>query len=544
MATYDWPLALGAPKSLDFQLVQTTVHARSMFGFHGQTVDLHNERWTTKLNVDIRDSQTGAKYEAFLASLRKGTHFVRLPRFDRLTPAGTLQSSAGVMFTALKGSKSVVLFAPYGSTLLAGDLLEVDGQLLEVAEDCSADFHGKVTVPTVNKLKRAVSGVSRDSTATEVSGLGVVSTVAADVLRTSYGTGKNLYWGDNLLVAGTGAYGVGGATLKNGTQNPRGLKPGDVLTISATLWRDALAQQDGATSTLYLWTADSVGTWTGSAIVSSSSLTGEFKSASITLPAAASMYAVAVGLYHQNGVTNYAGTVSAKDIQVELGSSATSFAVGRQPLLENSATNLLLHSSAFNETSVWGVAGTVTVTANNTTAPDGTLTADRIDIALGGGADRIDQVVPDVIPAAGDTYTYSVWLKGTGNVGITVNTTSGLGGSNEVYLDLTDSWVRYTATHTFTSGVTGALRVHGIIMRNPGVATVYAWGAQLEAGAVATSHNPTTTAKVTRAADVINTSVNLQSPTATFKLVSKGAVTYGTGGVMQAMELDFEEAPL
>lgn len=176
---------------------------------------------------------------------------------------------------------------------------------------------------------------------------------------------------------------------------------------------------------------------------------------------------------------------------------------GGKLLVEGEGTNLLRFSSGFSETAYWGATGTAVVTANAATAPDGTMTADLVVITPGAGADRVDQSMPAVQPSAGDVYTYSVWLKGSGTLQIAINTDTGAGGSREIDVVLTSVWTRHSATHTFEPGVTGNLRVHGVIMRNPGSATAYIWGGQVEAGNTATSYIPTTTAAATRAADII-----------------------------------------
>jgi hypothetical protein len=78
-----------------------------------------------------------------------------------------------------------------------------------------------------------------------------------------------------------------------------------------------------------------------------------------------------------------------------------------------------------------------------------------------------------------------------------------------------NGWYRCGLTATAAANGTNNLAIVPIIAsgtaRNPtfagdGVNGVYAWGAQVETGSVATSYIPTTTAAVTRNADVINVS--------------------------------------
>jgi len=186
-------------------------------------------------------------------------------------------------------------------------------------------------------------------------------------------------------------------------------------------------------------------------------------------------------------------------------------------LVEPAATNLCIQSEDINTT--WSPSN-ATITTNDTTAPDGTTTADKLESTTTGSGTQVSQ---NITTSAG-TYTFSVWLK-EGNTTITkirlsdsgtsdneviltwaTRTVSGSGGvTARVVNDLgSGEWIRISLTYTLPAGGTDIVR---IFAGDSGSATageyVHVWGAQLETGPIATSYIPTTTASVTRVKDDI-----------------------------------------
>lgn len=194
-------------------------------------------------------------------------------------------------------------------------------------------------------------------------------------------------------------------------------------------------------------------------------------------------------------------------------------------LTENQRTNLLLRSEEFDNAS-WSKTDT-TITANNTTAPDGATTADLLTEGVAGTA----QTVQAVTATADVNYAYSVFLKpsanndwvvlqfGSGANAVLgwVNITTGSAGSTAVAgtgvaVGITtkvhpSGWVRATLVGSVGSGataITSQIKSASANSTNTRVnnAAYFSWGAQFEDNAAyASSYIPTTTASIQRNGD-------------------------------------------
>jgi len=149
--------------------------------------------------------------------------------------------------------------------------------------------------------------------------------------------------------------------------------------------------------------------------------------------------------------------------------------------------NLLTYTEQFDN-AAWTLdnsgATNPVVTANFGAAPDGTNTADRIQLNKTGGTfSRINQIL-GTLPSA--FYTFSVWLRnnasGIANVGIRVN-------NDGVNCAVTTSWQRFSVTLS-AAGVAAPAQIllFDSIVGNDETADILAWGAQLEASATATAY--------------------------------------------------------
>lgn len=181
-------------------------------------------------------------------------------------------------------------------------------------------------------------------------------------------------------------------------------------------------------------------------------------------------------------------------------------------LIEEQSTNLITYSQTFN-LSTWLIGSAGTVTNNTIVAPDGTLTGNTFTRT---GATYL--AYP--ITATAQNYTSSFYYKagtapniqlsfadGGSTVGsiVTVNTATqaltivnngSTTGSTATITAVGNGWYRVSLTVLAVAG-TYYIGVNSAV----GTGTTFIWGAQLEAGAFATSYIPTVASQVTRSAD-------------------------------------------
>lgn len=200
-------------------------------------------------------------------------------------------------------------------------------------------------------------------------------------------------------------------------------------------------------------------------------------------------------------------------------------------MIEPQRTNLTLYSAELDN-AAWTKTN-ISVTPNIATAPDGTLSADKIVENTATGLHRLRKD-----GALGTVCSLSVFMLAAERTFATVFL-DGPGIRSTVHVDLTNAVIlgevynsstKIASSAKFVGGgyvkVTVSASSAGFIASNvsvanssvlgsdsgnsylgDGVSGIHAWGAQLEAGSFPTSYIPTTTASATRAADVATVSL-------------------------------------
>jgi hypothetical protein len=187
-------------------------------------------------------------------------------------------------------------------------------------------------------------------------------------------------------------------------------------------------------------------------------------------------------------------------------------------LLEKQSTNLTLWSEDFTQ-SDW-IKANASITANNTTSPDGTQNADKIVEDTSNSSHGAYQAIS---VTNGIQYTWSGFFKAAGRTkfrlyaqsastpyveydlsnGTIISTGGSVTGSIE---SMGNGWYRCIATTT-TSGTTGYFNIAiedasgNVVYTGDGTSGIFAWGAQMEASSYVTTLIPTTSASATRVED-------------------------------------------
>jgi hypothetical protein len=214
------------------------------------------------------------------------------------------------------------------------------------------------------------------------------------------------------------------------------------------------------------------------------------------------------------GVEFYGGAVTATidNISVKLlaGNHATQATSGQRPTYGvnpiTGTRNLLTFTEQFDNAAWYKDAATISV--NAITAPDGTLTADKL-VENTANSPHDMYALPAAQPIA--TFTYSLYVKASGRTkfrlqqtnttgyGVAfdlsaLTATSILGGAVGVITGVGDGWYRCSMTYTTAASFSPTLALFladasgSVSYTGDGTSGIYIWGAQFEQSATATAY--------------------------------------------------------
>lgn len=216
-------------------------------------------------------------------------------------------------------------------------------------------------------------------------------------------------------------------------------------------------------------------------------------------------------------------------------------------LVEPAATNLVQQSQTFSGN--WTITSSASVTANNLTAPDGTLTGSTLNY---GSTPSSRIASPNALTlASGTTYAVSVYLRGgtsaRSQIGIydgasnlwlcsitwsggVPTAAGGAGISNAASTPVVGGWYRITFNVTGTGSAFNMLLYPDATGAGGNIGI---WGADVEVGSGPTSYIPTTSGTATRTADIITLPTGAAG--ATWTLAARGLLAPGQDGTQVDM---------
>jgi hypothetical protein len=119
-----------------------------------QTMSLPGTRWAVLMEINNQAPDARARVEGFLTRIRQANR-IEMHRLDRPRPIGTIALNGVTLAATASAFASTVSLSGCGAstTMQAGSMIGIGGQLLMVAQDATANGSGQMTVQLTHALR-------------------------------------------------------------------------------------------------------------------------------------------------------------------------------------------------------------------------------------------------------------------------------------------------------------------------------------------------------------------------------------------------------
>lgn len=187
MTTYAYPdTAPFRPQSFVAGLKSSVLVSTSPLNGSVQTVELLGDRWTFALDYAPHTLADQSALEGFWNRIRGRANRVQIWHMGRAAPRGTMRGSPTLSGSHARGALTLSITTTAGATLLAGDLIGINSQIVQAAADATADGAGTMTLQIVAPLRAAAS----NGTAVSWDKPTALFMVNNDQVRVPYGVGQ------------------------------------------------------------------------------------------------------------------------------------------------------------------------------------------------------------------------------------------------------------------------------------------------------------------------------------------------------------------
>lgn len=161
MSTIDWPTSdVFRPAHFEIALRSNVLISASQFTGSIQTVEVPGARWVIAMQLDPAEWSGQAVREGILSQIAGQANRVALWHFARPAPRGTMRGSPTLSATAAAGATTLSIMTTALATLLAGDMVKVGSQLVQVVTDATADGAGAMSASIRPALRAQVASGS------------------------------------------------------------------------------------------------------------------------------------------------------------------------------------------------------------------------------------------------------------------------------------------------------------------------------------------------------------------------------------------------